>query len=900
MIPPTEFIDKVNTLLANVKGKNTPLHDLQDKAVGLAALLIKEVRNIQTVQEKIHQEQLSRLMGDSEGKVFTTCMTDQCFRSQCNKRVADQLCYLMKKFGVPKFLSFEKKIEMKLFKSFGKLFSPLLVPAIKKILRKETSHLILPGNRKQLAVHISKRRKQGVRLNINHLGEAVLGEEEALRRLEVYKEDLADPEIECISVKISTIYSQINLLAWNETLEILSERLRVLYDIAKSHYYIKEDGSKVPKLVNLDMEEYRDLHLTIALFCKVLSEPKYKYVMGGIVLQSYLPEAFNLQQHLVSWAIERLSQGGAPIRIRIVKGANLAMERVDASLHNWPQAPYLKKIEVDANYKRMIEYGCHPVRSKAVYLGVASHNLFDIAFAFLLRSQNNVEEYVSFEMLEGMAEPLQRVIQALSDKVLLYCPVAKENEFQHAIAYLVRRLDENTAPENFLRVFFGLQPDSPEWKRQSSFFMNSVKLIHDVSEQPRRIQNRQNVPFQPDLYVPFENEPDTDWSLPQNVEWAKGILEINHGFLWKGCKCDFIPLVIGGKEIIKTDSDQIGLGRDPSQLDKELFRYSLADQRDIEVALETAKQALEKWSSSTATERSDLLAQIAVGLRLQRHELIRAMVANTGKIISEADSEVSEAIDFAEYYRRNLEELYSFPDIEWKPKGTVLVAPPWNFPCSIPVGGILTALAAGNCVLFKPAPEAVGVGWILVNLFWEAGISREVLQFVMCEDEPIGSLLIKDSRIAVVSLTGATSTARQFLQMRPGLDLQAETGGKNALIITSMADRDLAIKDLVHSAFSYNGQKCSACSLAILEAEVYDDPHFRAQLRDAAVSLCVGSAWEMKSKMTPLIRIPKQGDPLHRALTQLEPGEEWLLEPKQDPHHQNLWSPGIKMWSAIQ
>src|SRR5262249_38600244 len=162
--------------------------------------------------------------------------------------------------------------------------------------------------------------------------------------------------------------------------------------------------------------------------------------------------------------------------------------------------------------------------------------------------------------------------------------------------------------------------------------------------------------------------------------------------------------------------------------------------------------------------------------------------------------------------RRNLEHLSHLSDVRWKPKGTVLVAPPWNFPCSIPLGGITASLAAGNCVIFKPAPETIYVGWMLANICWEAGVSKDVLQFIACEDEPIGSQLIKDSRISAVVLTGATSTAKLMLKLRPGLDLVAETGGKNAMIITGMSDRDLAIKDLIHSAFGHAGQKCSACS----------------------------------------------------------------------------------------
>jgi RHH-type proline utilization regulon transcriptional repressor/proline dehydrogenase/delta 1-pyrroline-5-carboxylate dehydrogenase len=220
------------------------------------------------------------------------------------------------------------------------------------------------------------------------------------------------------------------------------------------------------------------------------------------------------------------------------------------------------------------------------------------------------------------------------------------------------------------------------------------------------------------------------------------------------------------------------------------------------------------------------------------------------------------------------------------------VTPPWNFPISIPAGGILAALVAGNCVLFKPAPEAVLCGWVLVNALWEAGIPKEVLQFINCIDDPVGSQLISDTRVDGVLLTGATATAGLFMRLRPSLDLCAETGGKNGMIVTAMADRDAAIKDIIQSAFGHSGQKCSACSLLVLEAEVYDDSQFKRQLKDGVESLLCGAPWDFSPKITPIIRAA--GPELERGLTQLETGEEWLVQPQQDPKNPQLWTPGVK------
>jgi RHH-type proline utilization regulon transcriptional repressor/proline dehydrogenase/delta 1-pyrroline-5-carboxylate dehydrogenase len=883
MSPPSLHLQEAVEILDTAKGKILTIGQRQKLAVELAALMLEEANKIQTRSEKKRQAELARMMRDPRGKAFTTTMTDQCFRSKKTGRVAHQMIYLLNQFGIPRYLDWSKRLSLAAFQYMGRALSPIFVPMATWILRRQTRMVILPGEKHALAKHMHKRRKEGVRLNLNHLGEAILGEEEALQRLSVYLHDLAQDDIEYVSIKISTIFSQINMLGWEKTVDVLSDRLRQLYRVAKSHTFVHADGTRSPKFVNLDMEEYRDLKLTVELFKKVLDEQEFKDFSAGIVLQAYLPDAHEIQKELTLWAMDRVKNKGAPIKIRIVKGANLAMEQFEASLRGWPQAPYTDKISVDANYKRMVTYGCLPEHAKAVHIGVASHNLFDIAYALLLRAEYNVEKEISFEMLEGMADHIRRVVQKLSKDILLYCPVATKKDFQSAVAYLIRRLDENTGPENFLRHTFGLKPGTPEWNEQVKRFAQACEEINITALGPRRHQNRLEALQAHD--GSFENEPDTDFALPQNRVWVDQILDE-----WKRKKIGPIPCVIGGKEF--HESKPHGEGDDPSKPKEFLYTYSLTNWSQVDEALKVAKAHEAEWAATSVESRCQLLAKAAQKLRERRGDLIGVMMADGGKTPYESDPEISEAIDFAEYYRRSAIKMDSCKDIRWKPKGTYLVAPPWNFPVSIPAGGILGALVIGNCVIFKPAPEAVLSGWVLVNALWDAGIPKEVLQFINCEDDPVGSRLIKDPRLNGVILTGATSTARLFMQMRPDLDLSAETGGKNAIIITALSDRDLAIKDLVQSAFGHSGQKCSAASLAILEAEVYDDPHFRQQLKDAVMSLKVGSAWDLSSKVIPLIREP--GTALLRGFTELEKGEEWLVEPHQDKSNPNLWSPGVK------
>lgn len=869
------YLDEAIEILDKVKGKPQKVSERKRLAIELAALMLHEATQTISSAEKAVYEQLSRLMRDPVGKAFTTAMTDQCFRSSSHRRIADQMIFLLNQLGIPQYLDWLKRKELYTFKVLGPNLAQFLVPLAMQALRKQTEQVILPGEPIPLAKHLKERKEEGVRQNLNHLGEAILSESEAKKRLHTYLEDLKNPDIDYMSVKISTIFSQINLLAFDHSVDAIAERLRLLYRAAMkpaSH-----------KFINLDMEEYRDMDLTVTAFCKVLDESEFLSYSAGIVLQAYLPDSHHFQKILTEWAKKRVKNGNAPIKIRIVKGANLAMEQFEASLKGWAQAPYTTKVEVDANYKRMVVYGCIPENARAVRLGIASHNLFDIAFAMLIRLENQVEPYTGFEMLEGMADHIRRVVQKLTGDMLLYCPVATKQEFQHAIAYLIRRLDENTGPENFLRHVFGLKPGTDSWESQTALFSQSCDDMETASTQPRRSQNRQLQPIPLDPKAPFDNEPDTDFSLPQNRKWAEEIIR-SHNRKYNTVNISHAP--------DETNQSEGRSPNDPRNV-KPLYIYTKANKHQIDEALKKAKAHEKEWAATTVEHRSLLLATVAQKLRKRRGELIGAMISDGGKTFAEADPEVSEAIDFAEYYRRQMEKMSLMKDIRWTPKGTVLVASPWNFPCAIPAGGISAALATGNCVLFKPSSETVLVAWHLVNAFWDAGIPKEVLQFVPCSGEGAGSDLILDSRVNCVILTGGTSTAKKFLKMRPNLDLAAETGGKNSMIITALADRDLAIKDLIQSAFGNAGQKCSAASLAILEAEVYDDPHFLRSLREAAASMKVGPSWDLATKIGPLIHEP-QGV-LKRALTTLEKGEEWLLEPKQDHDNPCLWSPGIKM-----
>ncbi|MEM7474556.1 MAG: aldehyde dehydrogenase family protein [Planctomycetota bacterium] len=493
-----------------------------------------------------------------------------------------------------------------------------------------------------------------------------------------------------------------------------------------------------------------------------------------------------------------------------------------------------------------------------------------------------------------MANHQRRALHELVDNLLLYAPACSRKDFIHAIGYLVRRMDENTGPDNFLRHAFKIEVDSPDWQKMEKLFLDSIDRMDSVKTGPRRTQDRRDESITAaatDDWRQLENEPDTDFSLIQNADWTQSIVDT-----WQP-KCDAnataIALAIGGED--QAGGGDIFESPDPSRPGVVVAKYGQATEAQIQTAVQCALNDPSGWQHMDTSDRYHLLRKVAQQIRERRADLIGAAMADAGKIATESDPEISEAIDFVEFYAKTALDLQLDPNLAAKPVGAVVVISPWNFPIAIPCGGIAAALAAGNTVILKPASDTTLPARILCECFWDAGISREALQFVACSGSAAGKHLLSHPDIKTTILTGGTETAQRILQSRPDLHLLAETGGKNATIVSSLSDRDLTIKNVLHSAFSHAGQKCSATSLLILEQEVYDDADFKAALVDAIESLKVGSAWDLKTKMGPIVRPPTGA--LARGLKELEPGESWAVMPRDLEDNPCLYSPGLK-WSV--
>lgn len=859
---------------------------MKDTVIEHVKTLLEESEREITSAERKEQRKYAILIQNANDKNLLSRMLDESSQIRNTRKLALRIRYLLQTYGIPTFFNRFDTFLMVVFKQFGYLFDKIAVPIFKKKLRQDTSKVIINEKKSIFHRHLNSRRKEQIGQNVNLLGEVVLGDREADNRYNHYLEALTNPRINYISIKISGIYAQISALNYEQNRKDLCERLAVIYRQAIAYPFEDGKGNKRSKFVNLDMEEYKDARLTLDIFKTVLSQPEFKNYTAGIVIQAYLPDAWELQSELLDFARQRVASGGAVLKMRLVKGANLAMETVISSLKGWDNPIYDSKVEVDANYLHILDRACLPENASVLHIGVASHNLFTISYAHLLAQRHGVEEYISFEMLEGMANYLPRVLRSMDKQIILYTPVVSDANFLNAVSYLVRRLDENTGKDNFLSYAFDLTYGSKTWEFLREQFEEAYRLKDTVSVLPRRTQNR-NKPQEVEVMERFRNEPDTNFDLPVNRHWAD-----NLRIKWMKNRSTtpyLIPVQVGGEQY--TNGKRLSFVDHNQNDEVTVCEVVLSDQPQVAAMIELAENDTAGWSAMTPERIKELLHLTATHIANKRGDLIGCMSAITGKTFYEGDVEVSEAIDFCRYYPLSLEKFRALNTVALRPKGLVVVIPPWNFPTAIPVGGVVAALAGGNRVILKPATVAFPVAWEFARCFWDAGIPKEALQLVCADGRAPVNFLTTHPAVKQIIFTGGTDTALKLMAANPRCPISAETGGKNAMILSSSCDRDHAIQNIMSSAFSNAGQKCSACSLLLVEKEIYHDQEFQDKLKDAALSLHSGSAWNPGNIVGPMVS--NYNDKLEKAF-ELEPGESWLIAPEYVDPKKYVLKPTIK------
>lgn len=846
----------------------------------LARLLLSRSHQLESTAERRARATLGQVVASHASQAFSVALTDRIHRSNSAQLTVEAFRELVERVDPAGSLSWLDRLQLWAGQTLGKWLPDVTQQALLARVNSEARPFLLPAQELELARGIAVRRDTMGAVNLNYLGEEVLGERDAHTRRATYRELARRGDTDALSIKLSGIDARLDLLC----IEDSTARL-----IAHLSYILEESGKQSrPPLIYFDMEAYRDLQLAEHLVTQLL-DPKGPHAAWsnrfqyGLAVQAYLPEALGLIERLAASSAQRVDAGLLPLRIRLVKGANLQTERVEASQRGLLSPVFPSKLETDAHYKRCLRRLMEHATDHWLEVGVASHNLFDISYALLLRAHFGVEGRVQLEMLEGMAGAMGRAVAKVAGSVLVYAPAVREEHFTSAVSYLVRRLDENTAPGHFLRDAAHMIGQDANFERQERAFLNSLEESWITPPRTLRTQDR-HAPLVAGRFTrrgQFNNAPDTDWTRAANRTWLA-----EH--------TTSAPLLPQVRPVlhphVAADHFLEDTGFDPSVPG---YRYpvELAKHEHIEAAITAAHAEQVAFSATPLAQRVAFLRSVAERLEEKRGVLVAAMMLDAGKRAVEADIEVSEAVDFARYYA-HIAETSVLPT---SARGVTVVTPPWNFPLAIPLSGVLAALVAGNTVLFKPAPETPWVAQLAVDICHKAGVPKTALQFLPCRDEDAGQLIV-DPRISTVVLTGATATAAHFLRARPTLHLLAETGGKNAAYVSALSDREQAIAHIVVSAFGHSGQKCSALSVLILEREVFEDEQFKRQLVDATETLVVASAWEKSAFVTPLIRPP--GGALATVLSDGERHGTWALRPSVAPDNPRLLSPGI-LWGVM-
>ncbi|WP_105565631.1 bifunctional proline dehydrogenase/L-glutamate gamma-semialdehyde dehydrogenase [Microbacterium halophytorum] len=821
--------------------------DLADRAIAQVRAWLVEARG---EKPDAAGRNLAGMLSDPRGLDFAVGFVDGVVHPEDVHVAARNFALVSRE--APGFLPAPLRALIRLGGSMATTFPHIVVPIARRVLRGMVRHLIVDASDAKLGSALAKIGGDGTRLNVNLLGEAILGEREAAKRVAGTIRLIERDDVDYVSIKVSSTVAPHSLWAHEEAVADAVEALAPVYRAALEH----------DTFLNLDMEEYKDLDLTIDVFQRVLDREEFRDVRAGIVLQAYLPDCLEAMIRIQEWAAERVANGGQPVKVRVVKGANLPMEEVDAETHGWPMATWPSKQHTDAGYKQVLDYALTPERVRNVNIGVAGHNLFDVALAKLLAEQRGIPlgvgSDIEFEMLLGMATQQAAVVRRDVGELLLYTPVVHPGEFDVAIAYLIRRLEEGASSENFMSAVFELDASEELFEREKERFLTSIEMMPSAVPAPNRVMDRAK-PAPAGPRGEFHGAPDTDPAVGANRDWAAGIRSRMQG-------------------------SRLGIAA--------LEEAAVHTPEELDAVVAGALSAAEAWRALPLAERVETLHRAGDELERSRADLLEVMGAECGKVIEQGDPEVSEAIDFAHFYARSAELLAEVDGAEYVPSQVTAVIPPWNFPAAIPAGGALAALAAGSSVVFKPASQSARTGAVVAEALWRAGVPRELLRLVSLDDRALGAKLIAHPDVDQAILTGAYETAELFRSFRPDLPLLAETSGKNAIIVTPSADFDLAAKDVAYSAFGHAGQKCSAASLIVLVGSVARSDRFRRQLLDAIGGYEVGMPWNEGSRIGPVIA-PAEGK-LLRGLTQLEPGQRWLLEPRRLDDSGALWSPGLR------
>lgn len=796
------------------------------------------------------------------GKMMDWCIKNEKFKVQMF-RFIDVLPYLNDSDELSRHIReyfLDSGIELPQFLQWGidagtsfSLFSKITSLAVKKNVLQFSQVFIAGANPSEALKIIKKQREKNFSFTADLLGEAVLSEYEAdeyqrryLELIEVLKEEAGkwkrNPIIDTcsdgdlpninISIKVSAMFSQIDPANHSGSVKKIIERLRPIFKRAKENQIF----------LNLDLEQYAFKNIILDVFKKLLDEEEFKsYNHIGIVIQAYLKDSENDLRGLIEWC----KQKNRKITIRLVKGAYWDYEVIQARQKNWEVPVFTNKSSTDNNFENLSSILLE--NNKYVRTAIASHNVRSIAHALVYAEKLGLpKNAVELQMLYGMAEPIKQSLGKMGYHIREYITIG---ELIPGMAYLVRRLLENTSNQSFLMQKYAENVDLDKLLQKPLMLAEDKKAIGPLSFQSISSLEK------------FRNEPLFNFAFEENrTNYETSISKVRKSLGGR------IPLIIGGKE---ETSDKEIKRENPAKPDELIAICAAASKQQVEHAINLAEKSLKEWESVDPEKRSEILIKTAENMRKKRRELAALMIFEAGKTWKEADGDVTEAIDFLEYYAREALRLCKYhktSDIPgdasvyfYQPKGIGFIVSPWNFPLAILTGMTAAALVTGNTVLIKPSSFTPAIAYEMVKSFLQAGIPDNVINFIPSYSSETGDYIVSHPKINFIAFTGSKEVGTHIIELSAKFvkgqkyvkKVIAEMGGKNAIIVDSDADLDEAVSGIIYSAFGYAGQKCSACSRVIVLKEIYEK--FISRIEKAASSIVAGLPENPESYLGPVI-----------------------------------------------
>ncbi|MHC1791318.1 proline dehydrogenase family protein [Solidesulfovibrio sp.] len=746
---------------------------------------------------------------------------------------------------------------------FGGVAAKLMGKAIRSNIEGMARQFIVGEKTKEAVKNIAKIRKDGFAFTVDLLGEATVSEGESDAYRDGYLEVLdgiaaeqgswkafgtgdggldwgSAPRVNA-SIKPSALFSQAKPMDFEGSVEGILSRMRPVY-----RKIVALGGAFC-----IDMEQLKYKDITIELFKRLRSEPEFRdYPHLSIVLQAYLRDTEHDLNGLIEWGRAQ----GLPFGIRLVKGAYWDYETVVAKQMGWPVPVWTKKPESDIAYEKLSRIILQ--NSDLIYFQCASHNIRTIACVMETASELGVADArYEFQALYGMAEPVRKGLLKVAGRVRLYCPYG---ELLPGMAYLVRRLLENTANESFLRLSFA------DGEAEDVLLENPEKtLARELARQPAR---ETAGPATMDGLTAFRGEPLADFTI---ADLRAAFPAAIAGVRAKAGRV--IPLSIGGKQLETADRIPTVNPADPDEVLAQVCQAGIAE---VDAAIAAAKAAFGPWRDKTPRERAEVLLKAAAIARRDIVALSAVQVLEVGKQWDQAYNDVGEAIDFLEYSareavrigtpRRMGREPGEKNHLFYEAKGVAAVIAPWNFPLAISLGMASAAIVTGNTVVFKPSSLASLIGHGLVDIFKEAGLPDGVFNFCPGRSSVMGDYLVEHPAVSTIAFTGSMDVGLRIIEkaakVQPGQEyckrVIAEMGGKNAIIVDDDADLDEAVLGVAYSAFGFQGQKCSACSRVIVVDSIYD--RFTARLKEACECLKIGPSEDPSNAMGPVVDASQQ------------------------------------------